>query len=50
MWGSGWPVVGLRRECERWQAMAHKLTLGPDDAKRTGIFGGTATEFYRLNG
>ncbi len=48
MWGSDWPVVRLRCEYGEWCALARDLTADLDAAARDRIFGGTATEFYRL--
>ena len=48
MWGSDWPVCLLRATYDQWFEAAEVLTrqLTPSEKKR--VFGGTATEFYRL--
>ena len=48
MWGSDWPVCRLASEYDRWLAAAEALTAGLSGADKARIFGGTATEFYRL--
>jgi L-fuconolactonase len=48
MWGSDWPVVRLRCEYGSWRAAAEQLTADLSDAARARIYGGTASEFYRL--
>lgn len=48
MWGSDWPVLRLRYEYETWFRMAQELTQSLDTTSRSQIFGGTATQFYRL--
>lgn len=49
MWGSDWPVCRLASEYDRWLAASEALTAGLSGADKARIFGGTATEFYRLN-
>ena len=48
MWGSDWPVCRLRGEYEVWRAAAGDLTAALSRDEQSRIFGGTATEFYRL--
>ncbi len=50
MWGSDWPVVRLRCEYADWLGAAETLTAGLDAGERARVFGGTAAEFYRLEG
>lgn len=50
MWGSDWPVCRLRAEYDRWHSAAEDLTAHLPAADRERIFGGTAAEFYRLQG
>jgi len=49
MWGSDWPVCRLRGEYGDWRMAAETLCAGLNDAGRARVFGGTATEFYRLD-
>nr|WP_213394973.1 amidohydrolase family protein [Yoonia sp.] len=48
MWGSDWPVCRLRCEYGDWRAAAAELTAGLTEAERARVYGGTASEFYRL--
>ena len=48
MWGSDWPVVRLRCEYGDWRAAAEQLTAGLSEVEKARIYGGTASEFYRL--
>ena len=48
MWGSDWPVCRLRCEYGDWRAAAAELTAGLTEPERARIYGGTASEFYRL--
>ena len=48
MWGSDWPVCQLQASYAQWRDVAGALTAGLSEAERARIFGGTATEFYRL--
>ncbi len=48
MWGSDWPVVRLRCEYDTWRAAAEQLTATLSEPEKGWIFGGTASEFYRL--
>ncbi|MDF0602270.1 amidohydrolase family protein [Psychromarinibacter sp. C21-152] len=50
MWGSDWPVVRLRCEYGDWLAAAEALTEGLSADEKARVFGGTAAEFYRLEG
>lgn len=49
MFGSDWPVCGVRASYDEWFAAALALTDHLDDAARRRIFAGTATAFYRLD-
>ena len=49
MWGSDWPVCGLRATYDQWLNAAEALTADLDAAGRARVFGGTAIEFYRLS-
>jgi L-fuconolactonase len=48
MWGSDWPVVRLRCEYPKWRAAAEQLSASLTEPEKGWIFGGTASEFYRL--
>lgn len=48
MWGSDWPVCGLRARHGDWHAAAGRLTAHLPQADRDRLFGGTAMDFYRL--
>ena len=48
MWGSDWPVVRLRCEYDTWRAAAEQLTATLTEPEKGWVFGGTASEFYRL--
>jgi L-fuconolactonase len=48
MWGSDWPVVRLRCEYAKWRAAAEQLSASLTEPEKGWIFGGTASEFYRL--
>jgi L-fuconolactonase len=48
MWGSDWPVCRLRCEYSDWRRAAEELTADLSDSDRARVFGGTASEFYRL--
>jgi L-fuconolactonase len=50
MWGSDWPVVRLRCEYERWHETAQLLTQELSAEEKDRVFGGTAAEFYRIEG
>lgn len=50
MWGSDWPVCRLRASYDEWRAAAVALTGHLDEEEQGRVFGGTAIEFYRLNG
>jgi L-fuconolactonase len=50
MWGSDWPVCCLRGGYARWHASAQALCAGLTEAERAAVFGGTAAQFYRLDG
>ena len=49
MWGSDWPVCLLQASYDLWHDAALELTDHLNDADKSRIFGGTATEFYRLS-
>ena len=48
MWGSDWPVCRLRAEYDVWHAAAQDLTAHLPADQLARIYGGSATEFYRL--
>ncbi len=48
MWGSDWPVCRLRAEYGDWLAASRFLTAELGEREKSRVFGGTATEFYRL--
>lgn len=48
MWGSDWPVCGLRATYADWHAAAERLTAHLPKGDRDRIFGGTAAAFYAL--
>lgn len=48
MWGSDWPVCLLRSSYDRWLEAAEALTRQLTPPEKERMFGGTATEFYRL--
>lgn len=48
MWGSDWPVCLLRASYDRWLEAAEALTRQLTPWEKERVFGGTATEFYRL--
>lgn len=48
MWGSDWPVCRLRSEYEDWFQTATALTSHLSIEERARVFGGTASEAYRL--
>lgn len=48
MWGSDWPVCGLRTSYVEWHATATRLTGHLPEDLRKRIFGGTAASFYSL--
>ncbi|HSF65409.1 MAG TPA: amidohydrolase family protein [Paracoccaceae bacterium] len=48
MWGSDWPVCGLRAPYGDWHAAAQRLTAHLPTRDRDRIFGGTAKAFYAL--
>jgi len=50
MWGSDWPVCRLRTEYEGWLAAADDLTRALGREARDRVFGGTAAEFYGVDG
>ncbi len=50
MWGSDWPVVRLRCEYGRWRTAAEELCAGLSDNGKERVFGGSAIEFYGLEG
>lgn len=50
MWGSDWPVCQLRASYDDWIAAAETLTDGLSAEDRARVFGGTASEFYRITG
>jgi L-fuconolactonase len=48
MFGSDWPVCLLAGPYDQVIDAARTVTAGLDDAGRTAVFGGTASEWYRL--
>jgi L-fuconolactonase len=50
MWGSDWPVCRLRGEYADWRRAAEALTADLSGVERARVFGGTAAEFYRIEG
>lgn len=50
MWGSDWPVCQLQATYDHWRKVAEALTNHLTPAEKARVFGGTATEFYRLFG
>ncbi len=48
MWGSDWPVAGLRCAYGDWHETALRLTAHLSQAGRAAVFGGTAAAFYRI--
>ena len=48
MWGSDWPVCRLRGDYGDWRRAALELTRDLSPEAQAMVFGGTATEFYRL--
>lgn len=48
MWGSDWPVVNRGGGYGKWLCAVDSLTRHLDASERERLFGGTATEFYRL--
>lgn len=48
MWGSDWPVCGLRTTYGQWHDTAQRLTAHLPAADRDRLFGGTAAAFYGL--
>ena len=50
MWGSDWPVCQLRAPYDRWMETAHQFCAHLDGPAHARIFGGTAADFYRIEG
>lgn len=48
IFGSDWPVVTTYRDYATWWDWAHRLTESLSLHEQAAIFGGTATQFYRL--
>jgi L-fuconolactonase len=48
MWGSDWPVINRGGGYTKWLDAISKLTAHLSAHERARLFGGTATEFYRL--
>ena len=46
--GSDWPVCLLAASYDRVLAVAHETMQGLSDAEGTAVFGGNATDLYRL--
>lgn len=49
MWGSDWPVCRLQASYDQWRKTSQTLTDHLNDREIARIFGGTATEFYKLD-
>lgn len=49
MWGSDWPVCKMRSIYDDWFAAAQTLTADLAKNGQSMIFGGSATNFYKLN-
>jgi len=49
MFGSDWPVCLVATDYARWHALIETFVQPLTPAERAAIFGGTATEVYRLN-
>lgn len=49
LWGSDWPVLGLRAEYGDWLVCTRALLTGLDHDEQDAIFGGNAARFYRLS-
>ena len=50
MWGSDWPVVNLAGGYRRWRAATEALLQGLSAPERDAVLGGTALQFYGLDG
>lgn len=50
MWGSDWPVLDLAGDYAGWLGAAQDMAAGLTAAERAALFGGTARQFYRLDG
>lgn len=48
MWGSDWPVIDRAGGYAKWLDAVGELTAHLSAPERARLFGGTATEFYRL--
>lgn len=48
LWGSDWPVLGLRSDYARWLGYTRSLLSGLDAADRDAVLGGNAIRFYHL--
>lgn len=48
MWGSDWPVINRAGDYDRWLNCVASLVSQLSAEERAQLFGGTATEFYRL--
>jgi len=48
LFGSDWPVCLLAASYDRVLAVAHETMQGLSDAEGTAVFGGNATDLYRL--
>jgi L-fuconolactonase len=48
MWGSDWPVCGIRAQYADWRAAAETLCADLTSTEHEQLFGGTAQRFYRL--
>jgi len=49
IWGSDWPVCTLAASYEQWVDAAERLAGGFSTVEREGLFGGNATNLYRLS-
>lgn len=50
MWGSDWPVIRLAADYTTWLDASEALLAGLDERQRSGVFGGNAARFYRMEG
>jgi L-fuconolactonase len=48
MWGSDWPVINRGGGYTKWLDAVREITIGLSSEEKSALFGGTATEFYRL--
>jgi len=48
MWGSDWPVCGVRASYPEWRTAAETLCAELDTTAKAQLYGGTAQQFYRL--